>query len=102
MGVAALGLSSCASLATRRVDFKPSRLGMLKLRNCDHVITVSQAIHGVLAAAGMPAADMSVVHSGIDPARVATGVDAAATAMCDVFPRALRCSPTCVRQAGDG
>jgi glycosyltransferase involved in cell wall biosynthesis len=55
-------------VATRRVDFHVSKRS--PWRRATHVIAISDAIKGVLKADGLNPGEISVVHSGIDPAEV--------------------------------
>ena len=65
-GLATLGLP-ILRIAARRVDFRPSRAGVLKLRHLAHrVIAISAAVRDVLTAAGVPGEKLSVVPSGIE------------------------------------
>jgi len=51
-------------VATRRVDFAIRRTS--PWRRADHVFAVSQAVHRMLVAGGVPAARLSVVPDGVD------------------------------------
>lgn len=55
-------------VATRRVTFPVGRASAL--RHVDHVIAISEAVRAVLLAAGLPAAEVTVVASGIDAEEV--------------------------------
>ena len=52
-------------VATRRVDFHVGRFSTW--RRTDHIIAISRAVKEVLAADGIPATEVTVVHDGIDP-----------------------------------
>lgn len=54
-------------VVTRRVDNPLRRLGLW--RRADRIIAISQRVAEVLAASGIPRDRITVVHSGIDPAR---------------------------------
>ncbi|MBI3553794.1 MAG: glycosyltransferase family 4 protein [Elusimicrobia bacterium] len=75
----AAALGALATLATtiplivsRRVDFHLSRnpLTRWKYARAASVLTVSSAIREVLISDGLPAEQVTVVHSGVDPARL--------------------------------
>lgn len=55
-------------IATRRVDFHLRRRGAWW--RADHIVAISEAVKAVLVADGIPAADITVVHDGIDPDEV--------------------------------
>ncbi len=55
-------------IATRRVVFPVRRRS--PLFRTDHIVAISEAVKGVLMAAGVPAAEITVVPSGIDPEEV--------------------------------
>jgi glycosyltransferase involved in cell wall biosynthesis len=57
-----------ALVATRRVDFHIGRLS--GWRAADRIIAISEAVKNVLVADGIPATEVSVVPSGIDPDEV--------------------------------
>jgi len=74
----ALGLLAAAGLrprprvvVSRRVDFPPAGplKGLKYGRRVDRFLAVSEAVRGVLVAAGVPPERAVTVHSGIDPAR---------------------------------
>ena len=69
MGLATAGLGAARPrrVAARRVDFRPSRPGMLGMRwMADAVIAVSRGVARVLLERGLDPSHVAVVESGID------------------------------------
>lgn len=58
-------------VVSRRVDFapRPNAFTRWKYAAADHVVAISNRIGDVLRTYGVPEAKLSVIHSGIDPAR---------------------------------
>ena len=71
LGVLASRLARVPVLCTRRVDFALRSVRKYR-RGMDHVICVSGAIQDLCAAAGVPSDRLSVVHDGIELARLDT------------------------------
>lgn len=74
-------------LVSRRVDFSIYRHDFMKINwlkyryMAHHYVAISAYIKGVLVKDGLPAADISVVHSGVDPLRFANITDAEVEAL---------------------
>ena len=64
----AVGARAGALVATRRVDFHVGRFS--GWRAADRIVAISDAVKQILVADGLPATDIAVVPSGIDPAEV--------------------------------
>lgn len=79
MGALAGALTHTPRVLSRRVDNpEPGWLARRKYRCYDHVIVISEGIHRVLRAEGVPEQDISCVRSAIDPAPFDTPRDPAA------------------------
>lgn len=66
-GAIAARLAGIPALVTRRVDNpEPGWLARLKYRQFAHVITISNGIRDVLLAEGIPADDVTCIHSAVD------------------------------------
>lgn len=64
----AVGARAGALVATRRVDFHVGRFS--GWRAADRIVAISDAVKQILVADGLPAMDIAVVPSGIDPTEV--------------------------------
>ncbi|MCA9172048.1 MAG: glycosyltransferase, partial [Planctomycetales bacterium] len=71
-GMAAWGLSIPLRVASRRVDF-PLKVVRRYRRMSDVVVCVSHAVRQVCVDCGLQAADLEVVHDGVDPQRMQGG-----------------------------
>ncbi len=78
--LARLGRRGPTTVATRRTSFPTRRNPLFRIKftyRLDHVIAVSGSIKDDMVAAGIPPAQISVVHSGIDLARFREPADGA-------------------------
>jgi len=71
-GLASLGLRVPARIASRRVDF-PIRSAVRFRCLCDRIICISHAVARVCGQGTITRERIAVVHSGVDPQRVASG-----------------------------
>lgn len=71
-GIASWGLKLPLRVASRRVDFRIRSTWKYRWL-CDRVVCVSHAVAGVCRQAGVAQDRLHVVHSGVDPARMAAG-----------------------------
>jgi len=73
LAVLALLGSKVPLLVSRRVDFAigGNPIGRWKYRRAQRVVAVSEGVRQVLIAGGVVAANIDVIHDGVDPARVA-------------------------------
>ena len=79
LGGLAARMEGVPTVLSRRVDTPESRwLAAMKYRLYDRVIAISHCIEGKLLAAGVPAAKVRCVHSGVDVKKFAPGGDRAA------------------------
>jgi glycosyltransferase involved in cell wall biosynthesis len=70
--VGTLGLEIPVRLVTRRMDYPLGRGPVprwLYARGVDHVVAISEGVRREILAAGVPAAMVTVIHEGVDPAR---------------------------------
>ena len=71
-GIASWGLCIPLRVASRRVDF-PLRSAWKYRLFCDRVVCVSHAVARICSQCGIAESQLRVVHSGVDPQRMATG-----------------------------
>lgn len=102
-GAASWGLGIPLRVASRRVDF-PIRSSWKYRRLCDRVLAISHAIAAMVRQGGVPDDRIRIVHSGVDPERLASGDRARGRASLDLDPneRLLLCVAALTDEKGHG